>query len=740
MDQSGNELPDLMVFAENTVYQAEIRITAQDGCAFYPSTPFAYPESKIQFQRDDLGSPTRIIRVTYNNTNEADITFITDYNLQNYVPIPMTGDEPRPINREEVTVTAEWTKNGSAFTGAFEAAAVYQAAIQLEAKAGYRFRARFDYPAGTVTGQSGQDTHDTGRAFTVTYNKTRTPKVISILNLTPYIPKPAQGVMPVSSFTSPLYEGRVVWKTTGTPEALTGPFQAGGEYTAEVTLSPAIGYTFTGVGENAFAHTGAVTVTNDPDSGAVRISFPAASAGGTAVVYDTDLSGHIPRPISGETPAEGITGTQYTGTISWSPMPQGSFQYDTVYTAVLILSAAPGYTFTGIEQNAFTHGAASGNAVTNLANSGTVTITFPPAASATYTVIRSFGPAGNEDSALNLMNEKKDDNSLTIDLPGTPAEVAAPNGEALVAGDNSPAKVIIDGHGRVLRIQAQGTLLTVGRGVTLTLRNITLQGYDGNNAPLVTVLRGGKLILGEQAILTGNKSAGDAGGVWVNGGELVLNNGAVIKGMEARRGGGVLIDENGKLGMYGGTIGGGPGDGNGASGALGGGGVLAAEGSFDMTGGYLRWNYAVDGGGGVLVMEGSSFNMVDGYLQRNYAEAGGGGLYVQGGNFISIHGGIITENTGDTNNYDAYVSPGKTFTMTGGVRIGRVLLSPNATITIGGNLSAQDPTTVMMDSPPASGTRLLSGSSGLIQGNHGKFVYGDPVSGGIDDEGKYQPL
>jgi hypothetical protein len=670
-DEAGTVIPlPFDVFQPDTVYRAEIRITAKSGYAFYPSTSFAYPGGKIQAQSDDLGNPTRIIKIIYNNTDKAEFTYITDYDLQNYVPIPLAGDEPRVINREEVTVTAAWTENGSPFSGNFAAGTVYQAAIQLEAKAGYLFRERFDYPAGAGTGQTGQDDNEAGRAFTVTYDRARNPKVVNSLNLTPYIPKPAGGVMPLSSFAGPQYTGTIIWKTTGTSEALTGPFQADTEYTAEVTLSPAIGYTFTGAGQ--FTHGGALSVTNGPEL--VRISFAAAAAEGSMVVYDTDLTGRISRPIEGLTPVGSIVAPQYAGIVTWTPAHR-TFQADVVYTAELGLQAAEGYTFTGIGQNAFTHGAAQGT-VTNPAGSGTVRITFQPAAASVNTT-GSFGHVGREDSALWLLHEKRDYiYSLAITLPSGSEEIfTASNdpGVTLVAGDTSPADIIINGQGRTLTVTTAGALLTVGGGVTLTLQNITFVGRN-NTAPLFKVWPGGKLILGDGVTLRDNTTTADTGGVWVNGGELVMNRGATITGMAANRGGGVLIDANGKFSMNGGTIAGNTVSGeeeagggvlvatglftmfdgniqsNEAAAAKSGGGVgVLSGGTFNHSGGEISGNTAhgTNSGGGVYVYEGKlTMNDADPVIQTNEALLGssGGGVYIEGGSFV-LNQGTITGNT-----------------------------------------------------------------------------------------------
>jgi hypothetical protein len=492
-----------------------------------------------------------------------------------------------------------------------------------------------------------------------------------------------------------------------------------------VRLVAAIGYTFRGVWADEFIHTGAAAVTNPGDSGAVHIAFPAAlSVGGPAVVYDTNLTGRIYRPISGESPVRSIAGNQYTGAVTWIPSPHSTFQYDTVYTAVLNLQAISGYTFAGIGQNVFTHGDAPG-AVTNAESSGTVIITFPPTVSFTYSSITSFGPVGAEGSALKIMREKKDDNSLTIDL-AEDTEVVIPDSVTLVAGNNSPAKVIINGHNRVLSIQAPGTLVTVGGGVTLTLRNITLRGYNGNNAPLVTVGHGGKLILGTGVTLTGNKTTADAGGVWVNGGELVLNNGAVIKEMEAQRGGGALIDANGKLNMNGGTIGGElSADGNTVSGENGGGGVLVLDGSFNMVGGAIQSNSAeaLASAGGVLVVEGS-FGMFEGTIQSNSAAAAAsaGGVGVLNRGAFSLYNGTIKGNEArsaagaesggavilieDTSNY--YSAIGR-FTMYGG--------------TIGGENSGDANTAVIGANGVCVSKGAFTMAGGTIKGNTGGGNY-----------------
>jgi hypothetical protein len=229
-----------------------------------------------------------------------------------------------------------------------------------------------------------------------------------------------------------------------------------------------------------------------------------------------------------------------------------------------------------------------------------------------------------------VMEEQSGDvEQVRIELPGGSEPV--PYSANLLAGYTSPALVIIDGHGRTLNKTSPGPLITVSGDVTLTLQNITLEGYVANNTPLIVVRTGGKLILGNGAVITGNITSSDAGGIWVNGGTLIMNQGAVIKNMSARRGGGVLIDTNGRFLMTGGTIGG-SGAGNQVSRSLhAAGGVLINAGSFDMYGGKIESNSADsdESGGGVGLIQGT-FDQNTGTIKGNTARGdySGGGVYV----------------------------------------------------------------------------------------------------------------
>jgi hypothetical protein len=108
-----------------------------------------------------------------------------------------------------------------------------------------------------------------------------------------------------------------------------------------------------------------------------------------AMVDARDLSGLVTAPLIGAAPdATAISHAQYTGTIAWrqsngTTNVTGNFAVDTVYKAIVRLTAVPGYTFVGLGQDVFSYSGAT--AVENPAGAGQtvdVTITFPATAAA----------------------------------------------------------------------------------------------------------------------------------------------------------------------------------------------------------------------------------------------------------------------------------------------------------------------------------------------------------------------
>ena len=92
-------------------------------------------------------------------------------------------------------------------------------------------------------------------------------------------------------------------------------------------------------------------------------------------VSDAAVIGVTP-PAAGAAPVTEIDNEQYSGAVTWAPeISGGAFAANTAYTATITLSEKPGYTFQGVAADFFTVAGAS--SVSNSADTGVVTATFP---------------------------------------------------------------------------------------------------------------------------------------------------------------------------------------------------------------------------------------------------------------------------------------------------------------------------------------------------------------------------
>jgi hypothetical protein len=326
-------------------------------------------------------------------------------------------------------------------------------------------------------------------------------------------------------------------------------------------------------------------------------------------VTDVNLTPYVGTPVGDGTPTSDFVGSQYSGQVEWSPAPAGgTFVVGTPYTATVTLTAASDWTFTGVAENAFTHSDAlapgemdpvgSPNPV-NVADSGVVTIVFKATEAAGggggESIVPVFfsGVFGTEDSIIDVIRAAKQagkDNvsptwtganeEVTLseerDL-GTTGLVLVNSGDGFDAStNNSPKYVTINGNGReIALIGSPGSpLITVGNGVTLTLKNITFKGMDNNTRPLVLVNSGGTLIMETGATIRDNTNVGEVwpytwadgannsgGGVMVSGGTFKMKDGATITNNISKQdstrnlgGGGVGVVNDGTFKMNGGTI------------------------------------------------------------------------------------------------------------------------------------------------------------------------------------------
>ncbi|MCL2689149.1 MAG: hypothetical protein FWE57_04810 [Chitinispirillia bacterium] len=241
---------------------------------------------------------------------------------------------------------------------------------------------------------------------------------------------------------------------------------------------------------------------------------------------------------------------------------------------------------------------------------------------------------------------------------------------------------------RMVSLTDNGSLFTIGSGVTLILDNrIYLRGHGSNNAPLVRVNSGGMLIMKAGAKISGNSRGSNSGGGVVvdKGGSFLMEDGEIsgnsVDGWSAA-GGGVYVDEGADFLMEGGRISGNSANGNG-------GGVYAADGRFTMTGGEISNNTA-SVGGGVYVSNGN-FTMEGGRIFGNTANttsssSGGGGVYVDRTTF-TMNGGEIARNTASSGG-GVFVASNARIIKTGGTIHGYTMGDNNrntATSGISGN-------------------------------------------------------
>jgi formylglycine-generating enzyme required for sulfatase activity len=258
-----------------------------------------------------------------------------------------------------------------------------------------------------------------------------------------------------------------------------------------------------------------------------------------------------------------------------------------------------------------------------------------------------------------------------FDLPGYTA------GNTFGSAEN--INVIIRGN-YTIKLDGSGSLLSIGAGQTVTIRDLKLQGRGNdfnNSAPLVLV-EGGTFTMEGSASITGNtnnNSTGNSygGGVAVHGGTFTMSGGSIAGNNASSsapnaqpQGGGVYV--SGTFNMSGGTIGG---DEGGANTATKGGGVAVSNDStFNMTGGSISGNEASLGvGGGVYVSDHSTFFMSNGSISGNEASLGaGGGVYVLNSTFFMSVSAVISRNISDTMGGGVYLQDGE-FTMSVGAVI-----------------------------------------------------------------------
>ena len=428
-----------------------------------------------------------------------------------------------------------------------------------------------------------------------------------------------------------------------------------------------------------------------------------------------------------------------------------AFNPDTTEYTVSVPNAAESITITALKADSGATISTTSGLENRQLNEGNNAITITVSAASgkvkTYTVTVKRLTAGNPVEGATLAEKlawlqanAEDDTEYTIEVSDD--ETIGPQTLFNTERSDIAVRLISTGGERIISLGSNGSLFTIGSGVTLILDDgITLKGLDGNTSPLVQIDDNGELYMREGARITGNTDIryyinDHGGGVYIGENGTFTMSGGEISGNTASRdqGGGVYIGENGTFTMSGGEI-----SGNTASrdqGGFGGGGVyMSGNGTFTMSGGEISGNTS-DFGGGVYMSDNGTFTMSGGEISGNTSPTGGG-VYMFDNGTLTMSGGEISGNTASYYGGGVYMSDNGTLTMSGGEISGNavsgvysdfgggVYMSGNGTLTMsGGEIS--DNTCYYGGGVTMSGTFTMSGgeiSGNTASGDRGGGVY-----------------
>ena len=258
---------------------------------------------------------------------------------------------------------------------------------------------------------------------------------------------------------------------------------------------------------------------------------------------------------------------------------------------------------------------------------------------------------------------------------------------------------------------------------SLTLENVVIDGAEYSVAAthaaetdsIIKAANGGMIVLNSGAILQNNKAAQFGSGILANNGvKITMENGAVIRNNTNRNyelGGGILLGNGSIFTMNGGEISGNTANGGGGVAIIGstmvmnggkisnnstykttgqgsyGAGVYVADyanasggdilfkpkpASFEMNGGKITGNKALDYGGGILTFPQQSkkitINIKNGEISENQVTEGSGGAIAAffGVTELNINGGILTKNSAKNYGGGVFLYDATNVTISGG--------------------------------------------------------------------------
>jgi len=243
--------------------------------------------------------------------------------------------------------------------------------------------------------------------------------------------------------------------------------------------------------------------------------------------------------------------------------------------------------------------------------------------------------ASEWETAVNDIKNGGDGEVYTLKISGS---FTAPSTKENMFRTAKNITINIQGSGTVSSA-INGSLLRIGEGQTVILKNVALQGHSGNDSPVIEILSGGLLQMEGNAKVTGNTNS-TAGGIHVNGGMLIMQEKASVTGntklvtFREQASGGIMVSNGGTFWLYNGTVS----ENDGHEGGV----FIISGGTFIMEGGSVSDN---SGSSGVFVGNGT-FTMKDGVISGNTADENGGGVYILRSTFDKL-GGIIYGNEKD---------------------------------------------------------------------------------------------
>jgi hypothetical protein len=558
--------------------------------------------------------------------------------LTNLIPEPVPGGAPvTSFSTAQYNGTVTWNPADSVF----KEGTAYTAMVTLSPLGGYVF------PSANIKGKhSGSD-----GPVPVTHT----------YDLSLYIPVPVAGVIPVTSVSTPTMDIGITWRSRETTRnwyypdnrwsaSVTDPFEKGTIYGAAITLTAKGGHTFD---PNVmfrypdYPKDVSYTYTDDPERYSTFSPLVPVTAGEKAPIRGYYTYNYIPN--NGTQPdgtSVSVTGDNRSRAWTWQKSLAErttlvSDRLKTTYNGADITepeALTKRFLMVGFNDTQDVAPAHPGPPPGGPAGGGLfASVTFnrirvplnADYADASFSYVKTMLAKAKADGTEFMSVKLNERHSKT----GTGGDTDLSEGNSFTTG-TGPREVVIDGGGRLLRAsESNGSTISVGDGVTLTLRNIILENSTVGSA--VTVAGGGRLILEDGAVIRGSVAGGTS---------------------DTGTGGGVHVAANGTLTMRGGTI------------------------SGNRVTSDIFGNYPAYGGGvyvaGVFIMEGGA---VSGNAAAGQKEAYGGGVYVAGGGSFEMKGGTVSGNvlttslsTGDSKRYGGgvYVAAGGAFTKNGGTIYG----------------------------------------------------------------------